>query len=192
MTKTRIGSLLAIACMFVLSASVLQAATTTKKVAKKASAAMGGVPDNIVSLEVGINLSPSVTLVPGLSYERALSDDNSFALHGSMQSYGATGYTTTVTILGGSYRWYLGEHSKLNGFYAGPAAYMVMYSASFDFLGVKQTYSATGFGLGGEGGYQMHLGNGFVVGGGAQVLVPLGITGAGTYLGFSGNVGYAF
>lgn len=182
--RTCLGLLLALA----LSVSVAHAATSNKA-SKKSS---GASPDNIVSLEVGINLSPSVTLVPGLSYEHALSVDNSFAVHGSTQSYGATGYTTNVTVLGGSYRWYLGEHSKLSGLYAGPAAYVVMYSATFDLLGTKTTYSATGFGVGAEGGYQLPLGNGFVVGGGAQLLLPVGITGAGTYLGFTANAGYAF
>lgn len=147
---------------------------------------------------------------PTIGYEQALSDDNSFTAQLGFRSQGASNFNVTYLGLLGSYRWWLGQHARLQGFYAGPLANASMVSVSYDSATVsgttvttkKESASSFIFGVGGEGGYQWILPAGFTLSAGLNAgyyfgslslgsgapSIPFGGFGAG----LNGTVGYAF
>ncbi len=153
--------------------------------------------------QVFINLGGLVYGVPSIGYERAISDDNSWLAMVGFKSYGGTGWSSSFIDLSGGYRWWLGQHAKMQGFYAGPGLGITLWNVSWDYAGAKGSSSATALHAGGEGGYQWifpfgltanaGIGAGFTfgtasVGAGA----PAGIGFGGFGLGVNLAVGYAF
>lgn len=137
---------------------------------------------------------------PVVGYERALSVDHSWTAQLGFWGQGGPGWSSSVIDLMGSFRWWLGDHAQMQGFYLGPMAGLSLFNTSWDIAGVKGSYSATALGLGAEGGYQwilpagvvlnagLNAGFAFVSGAGAPSAVAIG--------GFSPvivvSVGYAF
>ena len=147
---------------------------------------------------------------PTLGYEQALGRDNSFTGQIGFRTQGAADFNVTYLGLVGSYRWWIGNHAKMQGVYVGPFGNVSMVNVSYDYsyfsgatlLTQKDTANSYLFGLGAEGGYQWILPAKITFGVGLNVgyyfgslnlnsgapSVPFGGFGAG----LNGTVGYAF
>lgn len=147
---------------------------------------------------------------PTIGYEQALSEDNSFTAQFGFRSQGAANFNVTYLGLIGSYRWWVGNHAKMQGVYVGPLANVSMVNVSYDSSTVsgatvttkKESASSYIFGVGAEGGYQWILPAGFTFSAGLNAgyyfgslslgsgapSIPFGGVGAG----LNGTVGYAF
>lgn len=160
--------------------------------------------------QVFINIAGFLYGMPTLGYERALGADNSFTGQVGIRQWGGTGFNINYLGLLGSYRWYLGEHAKMQGFYAGPLGTIQFVNVNYDATTVsglnvttrKESATSTIFGVGGEGGYQWILPMGLTFSGGLNAGYYFGsinlaagapsfsISGFGA--GLNGTVGYAF
>jgi hypothetical protein len=141
---------------------------------------------------------------PTLGLEEALSNDNSFTVQLGFRTLAYTGYDTSDFGVLGSYRWYLGDHAKMQGFYAGPLATLRLLNVSYDlgFPAHRELASGPLIGVGGETGYQWILPAHLTLGLGLNLGYYFGtlsyaagapsITTSGLGLGLQGSVGYAF
>lgn len=141
---------------------------------------------------------------PTVGYEQALGNDNSWTAQLGFRTWGGTGFSVNYLGLLGSYRWWVGDHAKMQGVYVGPLATVQLVNASYDvgFPVRRESTGSTVFGVGGEGGYQWilpaHLTLGLGVNAGyyigslnlASGAPAIGISGLG--IGLQGTVGYAF
>jgi hypothetical protein len=138
-----------------------------------------------------------------VSYERALSKENSWLVGANFGSYGVVDNRLTIFGATGAYRWWFDQEKALNGWFLGPELKIETVSWAF---GVSDTnYTATGsfFGGGVQGGYQWVFRNGFTLNLGLNFdylagSVSTNVSGAPT-LGFGGSgfganlgLGYAF
>lgn len=160
--------------------------------------------------QVFLNIAGFLYGMPTLGYEHAIGADNSWTVQLGYRSWGITDVSINYLGLVGSYRWYLGDHAKLQGFYAGPLGTAQMVNVSYKtttlngFNLVKKDESANSFifGVGGEGGYQWMLPFGMTFSAGLNAIYSFGsitvasgapsfnISGFGA--GLNGTVGYAF
>lgn len=141
---------------------------------------------------------------PAIGYEQALSPDNSFTAQLGFRTWGGTGYDLNYIGLLGSYRWWVGDHAKLQGVYVGPLATVQLVNAAYDVgYPVRRVYTGSTFvGLGGEGGYQWVLPAHLTLGLGLNAAYYLGTLSlepgapsfgvSGIGLGLQGTIGYAF
>ena len=97
-----------------------------------------------------------------VSYERALSKDNSWLVGANYGSYGITDNRLTIFGVTGAYRWWAGD-KDLSGWFAGPELKIESVAWSYGVSG--QTYNASGsfFGGGVQGGYQWVFHSGFTL-----------------------------
>jgi hypothetical protein len=159
-------------------------------------------PDN----QVFINPLGFLYGTPTIGFEHALSggDLHSFTAQFGFRNYGGTGYDLNYLGLLGSYRWWLGNHARLQGFYAGPLGTIQFVNVGYDvgFPATHQSTSASLIGVGGEGGYQWILPFHMTLGVGLNAAYYLGnlstasgapsIPFGGLGAGLQGTVGYAF
>jgi hypothetical protein len=151
--------------------------------------------------------------LPTLGYEQALSDDNSFTVQLGGRSQGDTRFSVTYLGVVGSYRWWLGEHAKMQGVYVGPLATAQTVNISYDtvtlsttppfgFVTKKESANSFIFGVGAEGGYQWILPAHFTFSAGLNAVYSFGSLSLGTGApsipfggfgaGLNGTIGYAF
>jgi hypothetical protein len=138
-----------------------------------------------------------------ITYERALSKENSWLAGVDFGSYGTSDDKLSIFGASGAYRWWFDKEKALNGWFAGPEVKIESVSWSFGVLG--NNYSANGsfFGAGVQGGYQWVFRNGFTLNLGLNFdylagSIASNVTGA-PALGFGGagiganlGLGYAF
>ncbi len=139
---------------------------------------------------------------PSVGYEHALTRDNSFTGEIAFRNYGIPDLSISFLGLGGSYRWWLAEHSRLRGFFAGPKAYLMNVSVNYNIAHVGYSASSLFYGLGGEGGYQWVFPNHLLLNAGGEILfygggpsLSAGAPGygfGGVGAGLKGSIGYAF
>jgi hypothetical protein len=145
---------------------------------------------------------------PTIGYEQMLGVENSVTGQIGFRNWGGPGYSLSTLGLLGSYRWWIGEHARLQGFYAGPLVTVNLVTASYDLSGPsggflrRESASGYGVGVGAEGGYQwilpMHLtlglglNAGFSFGGLSLAPGAPSFSAYGLGTGLSGTIGYAF
>jgi hypothetical protein len=145
---------------------------------------------------------------PTIGYEQVLGTENSFTGQIGFRNWGGRGYYLSSLGLMGSYRWWLGEHARMQGFYAGPVVGLNMLSASYDLndssgaLLRRESVSGYGVGVGAEGGYQWILPMHLTLGLGLNAMFSFGglsvasgapsLSAFGLGTGLSGTIGYAF
>jgi hypothetical protein len=203
-------TLLVFLAVFLVAASPAEARKSKVRKAADASQAMSrkfsAENDNIISL----NAAGFLYGYAGLGYERAMGDDNSLSADLMYRSVGGSGYNFTAIGLAPGYRWYLGNHGHLSGWYAGPKVYLLSFSFSYDTVVVSgfttsrkaMTYSTMLYGAGGTGGYQWVFPNDLSASVGLEAMFlagsldlgagspSVGVGGVGT--GLVGSVGYNF
>jgi hypothetical protein len=162
--------------------------------------------------QVFANVLGFVYGLPTIGYEQALGDENSFTAQLGFRSQGAANFNVSYLGLMGSYRWWVGDHAKMQGIYVGPLGTIQTVNVSYDATTINTTTfavtttkkSATSMilGVGAEGGYQWILPAHFTFGvglnlgyyfgsldlGSGSPSIPFGGFGAG----LDGRVGYAF
>lgn len=199
-----------------------EAATAKKKSSAKSSSSsqlrkigdgpLGSFVDAPDS-QIFANIVGFIYGLPTIGYEQALTDDNSWTGQVGFRSQGSTGWSINYLGVVGSYRWWVGEHAKMQGVYVGPFGTVQMVNVNYDVTTVSGTFpfttstkkeSATSFifGAGAEGGYQWILPASFTFSAGLNAgyyfgslslgsgapSIPFGGFGAG----LNGTVGYAF
>jgi len=159
-------------------------------------------PDN----QVFVNPLGLLYGTPTIGFEHALGggDMHSMTVELGFRHFGATDYALDYLGILGSYRFWLGNHARLQGFYAGPLATIQLVNAGYDvgFPTRRETTSASLIGIGGEGGYQWILPFHLTLGVGLNAAYYLGslstpsgapsIPFGGIGAGLQGTVGYAF
>jgi hypothetical protein len=148
--------------------------------------------------------------MPTIGYERALGADNSWTAQLGFRSQGASNFSVNYLGVVGSYRWWVGEHAKMQGVYVGPLGTLQMVNINYDATTIngftvttkKESANSFIFGIGAEGGYQWILPASFTFSAGLNMgyyfgslnlgsgapSIPFGGFGAG----LNGTVGYAF
>lgn len=177
-----------------------------RKIGDGPMGAFVAAPDN----QVFLNVAGFLYGMPTIGYEHALGKDNSWTGQVGYRSWGGTGFSLNYLGVLGSYRWYLGDHAKMQGFYAGPLGTVQMVNASYDATTIsgftvttkKESTSSFIFGVGGEGGYQWILPMGLTFSGGLNAGYYFGtinlVSGAPSFsvggfgAGLNGTIGYAF
>ena len=157
--------------------------------------------------QVFVNILGLAYGFPALGYEKVIGDENSFTGQIGFRGVGGGGYYLNYLGLLGSYRWWLGHHANLQGFYLGPQASIQIVDAAYDVRPpsgplYRERGSGTVIGVGAEGGYQWVLPAHVTLGLGLSLGYNLGAfdvpSGGPSFLiggpasGLTGSVGYAF
>jgi hypothetical protein len=145
---------------------------------------------------------------PTIGYEQVLGSEHSFTAQIGFRNWGGPGYYLNSFGLLGSYRWWLGQHARMQGFYAGPLAGLSTVNANYDLSGPaggflrRESASGSFISVGGEGGYQWILPMHLTLGLGLNAAYSFGgismspgapsFTVSGFGSGLNGTIGYAF
>lgn len=173
------------------------------KAVKAVEKAVASYTKKEATQDVSVNPIGLLVGTLGVTYERAVFDENSFTVGGDLALRGVPGNAWTILGAHGSYRWWLASPHRLSGWFVGPAAFLYSLTWTYDYG--RTQYSASGiyFGGGAEGGFQWVFKNGFLLNAGANLGYMAGSLSAasgtnvslpfgGPYFGLLGSVGYAF
>ncbi len=186
--KTILGVLIAAA---LLVPATVDAATAKKR--KPSGARTQDITANPLGLVYGL---------ANVTYEKALSNENSWLVGGLFSSRGVAGSSFTIIGAQGAYRWWFDE-TMLTGWYAGPEVLVTSVNWNYEVLSSKYNASGIMFGGGGQGGYQWIFNNGFTLNLGGSIgylagSVSSNVSGApslgfgGVYTGGNLGLGIAF
>lgn len=156
--------------------------------------------------EVSGNVGGLLGATADVNYEAALGRKNSWLAGADLGFRGYTGWSYTAMGAHGSFRWWWLENRALQGIYAGPRAGFIVYNYSYDYyngaIKATESISATGFSVGGEGGYQWIFNNGLLLRAGGELNYVIGsvsarsgaptLTGFGLVPNYVAAVGYAW
>lgn len=185
--KTILGVLVAAALLVPVS---VEAASAKRK-------SSGARTQDITANPLGL-----VYGLANVTYEKALSNENSWLVSGLFTSRGVVGSNLTIFGASGAYRWWFDE-TMLTGWYAGPEVLVTSINWSYEVLSTKYSASGLMFGGGGQGGYQWIFNNGFTLNLGGSIgylagSVSSNVAGApalgfgGVYTGGNLGLGIAF
>ncbi len=94
--------------------------------------------------------------VMNVQYEFKYTSENSIALRANFVGYDLGSFSNSAFGFGGSYRWY--SNSKpIVGFWYGPSADLLFWSAKEKNRIVPATYKSSFFGIGGDIGYKWNF-----------------------------------